>query len=85
MLATYQKLLPFLGLRRCLLMNVALSGFGILLSAFFCELFSHVVEAPLMNVQSVSNNPGRVMQSFLLSFVTFSEEVILSGSICVSR
>lgn len=38
MLATYQKLLPVLGLRRCLLINVALSACGILSSAFFCLL-----------------------------------------------
>ncbi|CAO1603767.1 hypothetical protein XANCAGTX0491_007345 [Xanthoria calcicola] len=38
MLATYQKLLPVLGLRRCLLINVALSACGILSSAFFYSL-----------------------------------------------
>lgn len=38
MLATFQKLPPILGLRRCLLINVTLSGCGVLLSAFFCEL-----------------------------------------------
>lgn len=50
MLATFQKLLPIVGLRRCLLVNVAFSGAGIVLSIFFCKLPCLRLEFPLIEV-----------------------------------
>ena len=76
-LPTYQKLLPIIGLRRFLFINLSFLGCGVFLSTFFCGFLSilHDKRADILS-QTACTSHGLMQQYFSRSSATFLVAVI---------
>ena len=71
---TYQTLLPMIGLRRFLMINLFFLGCGVFLSTFFCMYIPIYRHYPTQSSKTAYINHGQMLQYFLRLFATFLAE-----------